>query len=75
MGVALIFVPNPSTPSREHRLDAEEVFHLPGLENPAQRNPVTAELEAARQIGESKIPPRRAASRLRNLIRCLSRPD
>ena len=55
MSLALIVIPDPSAPSREHRLDAQQVFHLPRLENPAlrvdQRNAFTAELEPAREIG------------------------
>jgi hypothetical protein len=54
MNVALIVIPDPSAPSREHRLDAQEVFHLARLEDPAlridQRNAVTAELETTREI-------------------------
>src|SRR5438094_276523 len=37
MSLALIVVPDPSASSREHRLDAQEVCHLPGLENRALR--------------------------------------
>jgi hypothetical protein len=53
--LALIVIPDPSALSREHRLDAQKVFHLPGLEDPAlwidQRNAFTAEFEAEREIG------------------------
>jgi hypothetical protein len=42
MGLALIVIPDLNAPSREHRLDAQEVFHLARLEDPApwvdQRN-------------------------------------
>jgi hypothetical protein len=55
MSLSLIVVLDPSAPSREYRLDAQQVCHLPRLENPAlwvdQRNAFTAELEAAREIG------------------------
>jgi hypothetical protein len=55
MSVALIVIPDPSAPSREHRFDAQQVFHLPGLEDPAlrvdQRNALALELEAEREIG------------------------
>jgi hypothetical protein len=37
MSVALIVIPDPSAPFREHRFDAQQVFHLPGLEDPALR--------------------------------------
>ena len=37
MSVALIVIPDPSAPSREHGLDAQYVCHLPRLENPALR--------------------------------------
>jgi hypothetical protein len=53
--LTLIVIPDPSTSSRKHRLDAQQVFHLPRLENPAlridQRNALAAELEPAREIG------------------------
>ena len=53
--LALVVIPDPSAPPREHRFDAQEVFHLPRLENPPlrvdQRKPVAAELEAGREIG------------------------
>ena len=55
MSVALIVIPDPSAPSREHCLDAQQAFHLARLEDPApgvdEWNPVAAELEAAREIG------------------------
>jgi len=35
MSVALIVIPDPSAFSREHRFDAQQVFHLPWLENAA----------------------------------------
>jgi hypothetical protein len=58
MSRALIVIPNASAPSREHRLDAQQVCHLPRLENPALRvdqwNAFTAELEAAREISRTK---------------------
>jgi hypothetical protein len=37
MSLALIVVPDPSAPSREYGLDAQQVFHLPRLEDPALR--------------------------------------
>src|ERR1700756_4569562 len=37
MNLALIVIPDLSAPSREHGLDAQQVFHLPGLEDPALR--------------------------------------
>jgi len=55
MSISLIVIPDPSTPSREHGLDAQQVFHLPWLEDPAlrvdERNALTAKLEPAREIG------------------------
>jgi len=54
MDLALIVIPDPSALSREHRFDAQEVFHLPGLEDSAlrvdQRKLVAAELEPSREI-------------------------
>jgi hypothetical protein len=35
--LTLIVIPDPSTLSREHHLDAQQVCHLPWLENPALR--------------------------------------
>jgi Asp-tRNA(Asn)/Glu-tRNA(Gln) amidotransferase A subunit family amidase len=53
MSLALIVIPDPSAPSREHGLDAQQVFHLPGLEDPAlrvdQRNAFAAELKSDRE--------------------------
>jgi len=37
MGLARIIIPSPSARSRKHRLDAQQVFHLPGFEDPALR--------------------------------------
>jgi hypothetical protein len=60
MDLALIVIPNPSPPSGEHGLDAQKVFHLPGLEDPAlrvdQRNSVAAELKPACEIGGIENP-------------------
>ena len=54
MSVTLIVIPDPSAPSREDSLDAQQVRHLPRLEDPAlrvdQRNALAAELEPAREI-------------------------
>src|SRR5215469_2944647 len=54
MSLALIVIPNPPTPPGEHGSDGQQVFHLARFENPAlrvdERNPVAAELEAAREI-------------------------
>ena len=51
----LVGIPDPSTPSREDGLDAQQVRHLPRLEDPAlrldQRNALAAELEPAREMG------------------------
>jgi hypothetical protein len=58
MSVALIVIPDPSAFSREHRFDAQQVFHLPWFEDPALRvnqgDALTAEIEPDRQIGEIK---------------------
>jgi hypothetical protein len=35
--LTLIVIPDPSALSREYRLDAQQVFHLPWLEDPALR--------------------------------------
>jgi hypothetical protein len=55
MHLALIVIPDPSAPSGEHRLDAQKVFHLSGLEDPAlwvdERDALAAEREPARKIG------------------------
>jgi hypothetical protein len=60
MGLALIVIPDLNAPSREHRLDAQEVFYLARLEDPAlgvnQRNAVAAELETACEIGGIENP-------------------
>jgi hypothetical protein len=60
MSLALIVIPDPSAPSGEHRLNAQQVRHLPRLENPAlrvdQRNAFTADLESAREIGGIQNP-------------------
>jgi hypothetical protein len=37
MSFTLIVIPDPSGPSREHRLDTQPVYHPPRLENPALR--------------------------------------
>jgi hypothetical protein len=54
MSLALIVIPDPSTPSREDGLDAQQVRHLPRLEDPTlrvdQRNALAAELELTREI-------------------------
>ena len=54
MSFTLIVIPDPSAPSREYGLDAQQVCHLPRLEDPAprvdQRNALAAELEPAREI-------------------------
>jgi hypothetical protein len=34
---ALVVIPDPSTPYREEGLDAQQVCHLPGLEDPVLR--------------------------------------
>jgi hypothetical protein len=51
----LIVIPDPPAVSWEHGFDAQQVFHLPWLENPAlrvnQRNTFTTEFEAEREIG------------------------
>jgi hypothetical protein len=51
---ALIVIPDSRARSREHRLDAQQVFHLPGLENPAlrvdQRDAVAPGLAPCREI-------------------------
>jgi hypothetical protein len=55
MSVSLIVIPDPSTRSREPGLDAQQVFHLPWLENPAlridKRDALPVELEATCDIG------------------------
>jgi hypothetical protein len=55
VSLALIIIPDPSAPSREHRFDAQQVFHLPWFENPALRvdqwNALAPELKPAREIG------------------------
>jgi hypothetical protein len=60
MSLALIFIPDPSAPSRKHRLDAQQVCHLARLEDPAlrvdQRNAFAAKLEPAREIGGIEHP-------------------
>ena len=60
MSFTLIVIPDPSAPSREHRLDAQQVCHLLRLENPAprvdQRNAVAAELEPSREISGTENP-------------------
>jgi len=60
MSLALIVIPDPSTRSREDSLDAQQVRHLPRLEDPAlrvdQRNALAAELEADRKIGGVQHP-------------------
>jgi hypothetical protein len=54
MSLALIVIPDPSTPSREDGLDAQLLRHLPRLEDPTlrvdQRNALAAELELTRGI-------------------------
>ena len=35
--LTLVVIPNPSAPSREHRLDAQQVCHLPRLKNSTLR--------------------------------------
>jgi hypothetical protein len=37
VSVELIVVPSPSAPSQENSLDAQQMFHLPWLENPTLR--------------------------------------
>jgi hypothetical protein len=58
--LALTLIPNPSPPPREHGLDAQQVFHLTRLEDPAlwvdQRNALAAELEPASEIGGIEHP-------------------
>ncbi len=60
MSLALIVIPDPSAFPREHGLDAQQVFHLPRLENPALRihegDALAAELEPAREIGGIEHP-------------------
>jgi hypothetical protein len=55
MSVALIVIPDPSAPSREHRFDAQQVFHLPGLEDPVLRihegNALAVEFKPTREVG------------------------
>jgi hypothetical protein len=57
MSFPLVVIPDPSTPSRKDSLDAQQVFHLPRLENPAlrvdQRNALAVELEPTREVGGS----------------------
>jgi hypothetical protein len=78
MGLALIVIPDPSTPSREHGLDAPQVCHLPRLENAApwvdQRNAIPAEHEPSPKISgieyaasESRKPVYMIESRLSQL--------
>jgi hypothetical protein len=54
MSLALIVIPDPSTPSREDGLNAQQVRHLSRLEDPAlrvdQRDAVAVELEPTREI-------------------------
>jgi hypothetical protein len=54
MSFTLIVIPDPSTSSREHGLDAQQVRHLSRLKNSApwvdQRNALTGKFEAAREI-------------------------
>jgi len=52
MSFTLVVIPDPSAPSREYRLDAQQVCHLPRLEDPAlrvdQRNALAPELRTRR---------------------------
>jgi hypothetical protein len=58
MRLALIVIPDTSAPPRKHGLNAQQVFHLPGLEDSAlrvnQRNALAPELKPAREIGGSQ---------------------
>src|SRR3984893_8904050 len=69
MSVALIVIPDPSTPSREDGLNAQQVRHLlrlkvprcgliSGIRSPRNSNPTA-------RSPESSTPPRRAASQSR----------
>ncbi|MGC1891636.1 MAG: hypothetical protein WA709_37095 [Stellaceae bacterium] len=54
MGLALIVIPDPSAPPREHRLDAQQACHCRGLKTSAlrvdQRNALSAKFELGREI-------------------------
>src|SRR6266403_3832938 len=64
VGFALILIPDPSTSSREYGLDAQQVCHLPRLEDPAprvdQRNALAAELEPTPASSDPTCKARRA---------------
>ena len=64
MSFTLIVIPDPSTSSREDGLDAQQVCHLTGFENPAlrvdQRNALAAELEPTPASSDPTCKARRA---------------
>jgi hypothetical protein len=64
MSFTLIVIPDPSAPSREYGLDAQQVCHLPRLEDPAprvdQRNALAAELEPTPASSDPTCKARRA---------------
>jgi hypothetical protein len=64
MSFSLIVIPDPSAPSWEYRLDAQQVCHLPRLENLALRviSGIRSPSNSARSA-ESRTSPRNAASR------------
>jgi hypothetical protein len=84
---ALVVIPDPSAPSRKHGLNAQQVFHLPRLENPAlrvdQRDALAAELEPACEIGGIQHPASEGSKPVHvaecwrappRVIRCPTRP-
>jgi hypothetical protein len=58
MSLALVVIPDPSALSREYRFNAQQVFHLARLEDPAlrvdQRDALTAKFEPTREIGGNR---------------------